>query len=160
MTLRALNEMFSMSRDDLGEIALSIGSDVPFFLVGGTAYATSRGETLTPIEPMAGIPLLLLMPEERVMTADAFARVSHYSEPLGLDAYRSFGAFSNDFEEPVFAMIPRLRELKERLITAGASWAQMSGSGSTIVGSFETADARDEAAAVFDDVRVMRAETV
>ena len=141
-------------RGDLAEIALSLGSDVPFFLVGGTAYATGRGEILTPMPPIHA-SLLLLLPEERVMTKDAFARITRYSTPLGMKA-----PFTNDFEEPVFAMIPRLRELKQRLYDAGATWAGMSGSGSTIVGAFNSAAARDEAAALFADLRTERAETI
>jgi len=146
---------------DLAAIALALGSDVPFFLFGGTAYATGRGEVLTPMRPMSGIPLLLVLPEERVLTRDAFARVIRYSQPLGIDAYaRGFASFTNDFEEPVFAMLPHLRELKERLLAAGAVHAAMSGSGSTLFGAFATVAARDEAAARFAGVRVERAETV
>jgi 4-diphosphocytidyl-2-C-methyl-D-erythritol kinase len=148
-------------RDDLAEIALNLGSDVPFFLVGGTAYATGRGEMLTPIAPMNGIPLLLLLPDERVLTKDAFARITRYSQPLGIDAYaRGFEVFTNDFEEPVFAMLPRLRSLKERLYAAGAQFAAMSGSGSTLFGAFKSAAARDGAAALFRDVRVERANSI
>ena len=155
-TLRALGD----DRDDLPDLALSLGSDVPFFLVGGTAYATGRGEVLMPLPPMTGIPLLLLLPEERVLTREAFARVTRYSKPLGIDAYGDFASFTNDFEEPVFEMHPRLRDLKQRLYGAGATWAGMSGSGSTIVGAFATAAARDAAAAAFEDVRSESAETI
>jgi len=140
-------------RDDLPQLALSLGSDVPFFLVGGTAYATGRGEILTPMPPIHA-PLLLVLPKERVLTKDAFARITRYSHPQGMNA-----PFTNDFEEPVFAMLPRLREYKQRLYDAGATWAGMSGSGSTIVGTFASAAARDDAAAQFADVRVERAET-
>jgi 4-diphosphocytidyl-2-C-methyl-D-erythritol kinase len=155
-TLRALGG----GRDDLASLALTLGSDVPFFLVGGTAYATGRGEVLTPLPPMTGIPLLLVLPEERVMTKEAFSRVTRYSEPLGMNAYRDFSHFTNDFEEPVFALLPRLRALKERLLNAGATWAGMSGSGSTLVGAFGDAASRDRAAAAFDDVRIERCETI
>jgi 4-diphosphocytidyl-2-C-methyl-D-erythritol kinase len=148
-TLRALGG----DRDDLPAIALSLGSDVPFFLVGGTAYATGRGEILTPMPPIQA-SLLLVLPEERVMTKDAFARVTHYSQSQGMSA-----PFVNDFEQPVFALLPQLREYKQRLLDEGATWAGMSGSGSTIVGRFESAAARDRAAAHFSDLRVERAET-
>lgn len=141
-------------------IALSLGSDVPFFLVGGTAYATGRGEVLTPMPPMAGIPLLLVLPDERVLTKDAFARITRCSPPLGIDAYRDFANFTNDFEEPVFAMLPRLRTLKQRLLDVGAVWAGMSGSGSTLVGAFADVAARERAAAAFADVRVESAATI
>lgn len=151
---------FGGGRADLASIALTLGSDVPFFLVGGTAYATGRGEVLTPMASMPGIPLLLLLPDERVSTKDAFARITRYSAPLGIDAYRDFASFTNDFEEPIFAMLPRLREWKERLRSTGARWAGMSGSGSTIVGAFETVQARDAAAAAFRDVRSERAATL
>lgn len=154
-TLRTLGA----GRGDLAELALSLGSDVPFFLAGGTAYATGRGEILTPLPPIDAA-LLLVLPEERVLTKDAFARVTRYSRPLGIDAYRDFASFTNDFEEPVFAMLPQLRTYKQRLYDAGAAWAGMSGSGSTIVGAFASAAARDDAAARLADVRVERAETV
>ena len=157
MTLRALGG----DRDDLAELALQLGSDVPFFLTGGTAYATGRGEVLTPIAPLANVPLLLVLPEEKVLTKDAFARVTRYSQPLGIEAYaRGFEVFTNDFEGPVFAMLPRLRELKRRLVESGAKFAAMSGSGSTLFGAYESAAARDAAAALFHDVRVERAESI
>ena len=141
-------------RDDLPELALSLGSDVPFFLVGGTAYATGRGEILTPMPPIHA-PLLLVLPEERVLTKDAFARITRYSEPAGMNA-----PYTNDFEEPVFALLPQLRAYKQRLYDAGARWAGMSGSGSTIVGAFADDAARDWAAARFTDVRVERSRTL
>lgn len=156
----AATTLLELGRERLPEIALSLGSDVPFFLLGGTAYATGRGEVLTPMPPMSGIPLLLALPEERVLTKDAFARITHYSPALGMDAYRDFANFTNDFEAPVFALLPRLRELKERMLLAGATWAGMSGSGSTIVGAFANAEARDRAIAKFPDVRTERCETI
>jgi len=156
----AATTLRELGSGNLAGIALSLGSDVPFFLLGGTAYATGRGEVLTPMAPLSGIPLLLLLPEERVLTKDAFARVTHYSPALGIDAYRDFANFTNDFEEPVFALLPRLRELKERLLLAGARWAGMSGSGSTIVGAFADVASRDNAAKTFADVRTERCETM
>lgn len=153
-TLVALATMFSISAP-LPEIALSLGSDVPFFLQGGTAYATGRGEVLTPLPSPPPIPLLLLLPEERVMTAEAFRLLRRFSPPAGMH-----GDFVNDFEEPIFARLPRLRSLKERLYDAGAAWAGMSGSGSTIVGAFRTAAARDAAIGAFDDIRSEPAETI
>jgi 4-diphosphocytidyl-2-C-methyl-D-erythritol kinase len=156
----AATTLRELGSGDLSAVALSLGSDVPFFLLGGTAYATGRGEVLTPMPPMPGIPLLLALPGERVLTKEAFARVTRYSPPLGIDAYRDFTNFTNDFEEPVFALLPRLRELKERMLLAGAKWAGLSGSGSTIVGAFADAASRDRAAAAFHDLRVERCETI
>lgn len=159
-TLVALDAMFGLQRRDLPEIALSLGSDVPFFLAGGTAYATGRGEILQQLPSRAGVALLLLLPAERVMTKEAFARVGRHSPALGPDAYRGYGDFTNDFEEPVFAMLPQLAALKARLLEAGAAWASMTGSGSTIVGAFESPAARDAAAGLFEDVRTECCETI
>jgi 4-diphosphocytidyl-2-C-methyl-D-erythritol kinase len=159
-TLLALDAMFGLRRTDLPEIALSLGSDVPFFLLGGTAFATGRGEVLQPLAPMSGIPLLLLLPPERVLTKAAFARVTRHSAAVGPAAYGGFADFVNDFEEPVFAMHPRLAALKQRLLDSGASWAGMTGSGSTVVGAFESPAARDAAAGLFTDVRTERCETI
>ncbi|HYU24822.1 MAG TPA: 4-(cytidine 5'-diphospho)-2-C-methyl-D-erythritol kinase, partial [Thermoanaerobaculia bacterium] len=73
-TLRALG-----SAD--ARIALSLGSDVPFFLLGGSAYATGRGERLVPLPSLGGIPLLLVFPPERVGTARAYAKLRRFSPP-------------------------------------------------------------------------------
>ena len=148
--------------------ALSLGSDVPFFLVGGTAYAIGRGEIITPLPPVVGVPLLLLVPEARVSTATAYAMLRRFSPPLGMARYRAMieddllshgSELTNDFEEPLFDALPQLRHLESRLIEAGAAWAAMSGSGSTIVGAFRDAADRDAAIRRFTDVRVERAET-
>jgi 4-diphosphocytidyl-2-C-methyl-D-erythritol kinase len=160
-TLVTLAKMFSIDAP-LAELALSLGSDVPFFLVGGTAYATGRGEVLTALPHAAGVPLLLLMPEERVLTKEAFAGVRCLSPPLGLERARKLlpQDLVNDFEESVFARLPRLAALKQRLLGEGAAWAGMSGSGSTIVGAFADATARDAALPAFGDVRAVACETI
>ncbi|HUP48077.1 MAG TPA: 4-(cytidine 5'-diphospho)-2-C-methyl-D-erythritol kinase [Thermoanaerobaculia bacterium] len=167
-TLVALSEMFGLEKP-LHDIALSLGSDVPFFLVGGTAYATGRGEELISLSPAAPIPLLLLFPEERVSTPEAFRMIRRYSQPVGVEAFDEavhddllarHELLVNDFEPPVFALLPHLGELKRRLYDAGAAWAGMSGSGSTIVAAFRSAAARDAAAESFSDVPLQRAESV
>ena len=149
-------------------VALSLGSDVPFFLRGGTAYATGRGEVLVPLDRVAPVPLLLLMPAERVLTAEAYGMVRRFSAPLGLERYRAMIAdglldhateLVNDFEEAVFAKFPQFHALKTRLIEAGAAWAGMSGSGSTIAGAFRSPAERTAAQQRFGDVRSVRCDT-
>lgn len=183
-TLVALSQMFGIEKP-LHEAALSLGSDVPFFLIGGTAYATGRGEVLTPMPSIPGIPLLLVFPEERVSTPRAFAMLRSFSKPLGIDRAREivdqlatqlrgdaaskprsraaaqpFRDLTNDFEEPVFAELPHLGAMKSALYDRGAAWAAISGSGSTIVGAFRTAAARDAALGRLKNVRAVAAETV
>jgi 4-diphosphocytidyl-2-C-methyl-D-erythritol kinase len=165
----AASTLTALGHPPLEEIALSLGSDVPFFLAGGTAYATGRGEILTPMPRLLGIPLLLLMPRERVSTARAFGKLQRFSSPLGTERYRRMidddllshtADLVNDFEEPIFTMLPALQALKTRLYEAGAAWAAMTGSGSTIVGAFRTAGDRDAAREHFSDVRAIAAETL
>jgi 4-diphosphocytidyl-2-C-methyl-D-erythritol kinase len=153
----------------LREIAAELGSDVPFFLLGGTAFATGRGELLSPLPLVAPVPLLLILPEERVSTAEAFQAITRFSKPLGIEAYRRMidddllahaSSLTNDFEEPIFNHHPRLRQYKEALLTSGAAWAAMTGSGSTIVGAFRSQSVRDAAIARFNGVRAVGAETV
>jgi len=147
VTLMTLSKMFSIDAP-LDRIALQLGSDVPFFLVGGRAHGTGRGEILTPLPDIDPVPLLLVMPRERVSTREAFQLVK-----IG-------GNANNDFEEPIFAKHPRLREYKQRLLDAGATFAAMSGSGSTIFGVFADDATRDAARATFGDVRTETATTV
>ena len=168
-TLVALARLFSVDDAALHDMALSLGSDVPFFLVGGMAYATGRGEELISMQPPRQISLLLLFPEERVSTPEAFKLVRSYSQPVGVEAFDAAvrGDFLaehelliNDFEAPIFGKLPALERLKSRLLENGAAWAGMSGSGSTIVGAFRSSAERDAAAAAFSDVRWQRAESV
>jgi 4-diphosphocytidyl-2-C-methyl-D-erythritol kinase len=150
-------------------IALALGSDVPFFLHGGTAYATGRGEVITPLPRVAPVPLIVLIPEARVSTAEAYGSLRRFSPPLGLERYRAMIAddllshateLVNDFEDAIFARLPQLHALKTRFYECGAAWAAMSGSGSTIVGAFRSQGDRDAALPRFTDVRAEACETV
>ena len=158
-----------MSDLQLRERALALGSDVPFFLLGGTAYATGRGEVLTPLPPLSGVPLLLVLPEARMATGRAFGLLRRFSAPLGLKRAKSLVRdvhslcredLINDFEGPVFAEFPELRGWKDRLYESGAIFASMSGSGTTLFGAFASEAERDAAAGQFPGVRVERAETL
>lgn len=158
-TLTTLSKIFSL-RQPLEPIALELGSDVPFFLVGGTAYATGRGEVITALPDAPKLRLLLILPRQRVSTAEAFRSLTRFSPPLGAGAYGDMSHFTNDFEELVFARLPQLREWKEKLYALGAKWAAMSGSGSTIVGAFPDVSSRDAARSAFQDVRAEPAEVL
>jgi len=167
-TLVTLAKMFEI-RTPLHDIALGLGSDVPFFLDGGTAYAKGRGEELTPLPRVAAVPLVLVMPAVGVLTSEAYAMLRRLSPPLGLQRYRAMieqglldhaADLINDFEEPIFAKLQPLGRLKSRMLEAGAAWAGMSGSGSTIVGAFRAQSERDQALRRFGDVRAIAAETM
>jgi 4-diphosphocytidyl-2-C-methyl-D-erythritol kinase len=173
--LLALRDRFAPELDPavLKTLALELGSDVPFFLTGGTAYATGRGEELRPIASPREVKLLLVLPEVRVDTAEAYRLLrtegGRRKPLLGLDRLQrviakgplgSADELENDFEEVVFERLPVLGELRARLLDLGAGWARMSGSGSTLIGAFEDQESRERAARALREVRSLPAETV
>jgi len=123
-----------------------LGSDVPFFLLGGRAVGIGRGSELFPLPDRPARPGLLVTPDVHVSTADAYQRLS---ERLGTPAEKIFRFQSqawaldaampgeNDFEPVVFEQHPDLAAVKERLLRAGASAAMMTGSGSALFGLFD-----------------------
>jgi 4-diphosphocytidyl-2-C-methyl-D-erythritol kinase len=130
----------------LGE---ELGSDVPFFLLGGTAVALGRGTELYPLpdrRPLAGV---VVAPEVHVSTAEAYRRlsaqltskpqqnkiVSFQSRVWGGSAGETSSG-ENDFESVVFEQYPALKSIKLRLRKLGANPALMSGSGSAVFGLF------------------------
>jgi 4-diphosphocytidyl-2-C-methyl-D-erythritol kinase len=141
----------TLSMAALAELASCLGSDVPFFLLGGTAVGLGRGTELYPLPEGRPRYSLLVAPGVHVSTAaayrdlDAARRLT--SDPLQniISSFQSFvweqGQVSpegagNDFEQVVFAAHPRLKALKRQLEKLGASPALLSGSGSALYGVF------------------------
>ncbi|KZV23140.1 4-diphosphocytidyl-2-C-methyl-D-erythritol kinase, chloroplastic/chromoplastic-like [Dorcoceras hygrometricum] len=133
---------------ELQEWSGEIGSDIPFFFSHGAAYCTGRGEVVENIPPPISldIPIVLIKPPEACSTAEVYKhlRLDQTSkiDPLTLLEKISKNGISqdvcvNDLELPAFEVLPSLKRLKQRIISAGrGQYAAvfMSGSGSTIVG--------------------------
>lgn len=143
--LTILNQRFELniSSQQLAAYALQLGSDVPFFLLNRPAYATGRGEQLTPVElDLSGYSVLLVHPRIHVSTAQAFSQLTPAvpAEALPallqqpIDTWKH--SIVNDFEKPVFAQHPAIARIKTQLYEAGAVYASMSGSGSSVFGLF------------------------
>jgi 4-diphosphocytidyl-2-C-methyl-D-erythritol kinase len=138
------------------QAACALGSDVPFFLIGGRAAGVGRGEEVCPLPDQPRSWLVVAVPAARVATADAYrnlaaARGGTLTQDrkgfilssfwAGLGAPDRAGSdtdadWANDFEETVFDSLPALKPLKQRLRDAGAARALLSGSGSALFGVF------------------------
>lgn len=148
--LKGLNLLWDLKLEveELLPLAAQLGSDVPFFVLGGCCIAQGRGELLTPIPPLIRAPLLLLAPGVAISTAWAYKNIANYSltrrfqninlMDLKKEAFSEI--FSNDFEPLVFKHHPVLGALKDQLMRAGAYYASLSGSGSSLYGAFHSED--------------------
>jgi 4-diphosphocytidyl-2-C-methyl-D-erythritol kinase len=137
-TLLALNQLFetNLPREALAQLAMEIGSDVPFFVFESAALCRGRGELVTPQKLKDSLSILLLKPEFGVSTASAYQRWQDSREVPGFNyAAQEFHGhrFVNDLERPVFEKFVFLAQMKTWLREqpeVGA--ALMSGSGSTV----------------------------
>lgn len=167
--LKGTNELFGLglSRERLEEIAILVGADVPFFIRGGTQFAESIGEVLSPVTlaPMGAV--LLVVPEIHVSTEWAYERVKNHltggfqsgkfvAALQSADVWRSPSSwavaerfFENDFESLVFQTYPEIGDILSRLKEAGALFASLSGSGSTVFGIFGNEGGAEEARTFF-----------
>jgi 4-diphosphocytidyl-2-C-methyl-D-erythritol kinase len=144
-TLQMLNTMFELglAPDELKEIALSLGSDCPFFLHSQPCAATGRGEELQPIRfSLQGKYLLLIKPDVHISTAEAYRNVHpemhlHPAEILRQPIETWKEQLVNDFEEWALKAYPILKQIKIELYSAGALYASMTGSGAAFYGIFE-----------------------
>ena len=141
----ALNELFALglSHAQLAEEVRPLGADCPFFIYNTPCYAEGIGDQLTPIDlDLRGTRIVLIKPEEGVNTKEAYSgiRVTGYGlrdTGYGLRVTGDFSQYINDFEQTVFPLHPIIADIKKRLLDAGAYYASMSGSGSTVFGFFK-----------------------
>jgi len=147
-----------LGAEERARLALGLGSDVPFFLQGGTAMGLGRGEELYPLATPPAPHVLLLTPGLHVSTPEAFRSLARrpvaeltFTELVPtLETFRRLvaaltarpvaagwqGFCENEFEGAVFGQHPRLAALRRKLERGGAEPARMSGSGSTLYGVF------------------------
>ena len=144
--LTALNELsgFPFSKFQLMEMALSLGADCPFFIYNSPCYAEGVGEKLLPVDlDLSGLWCLIVKPEISISTKEAFSGVKPASSDIKLmDIIKSDvgdwqGLMKNDFEMSLFPNHPVLEEIKNEILASGASYASMSGSGSSMFGLFD-----------------------
>lgn len=155
--LVALQKLGVVIPDDAAhKIAARVGSDVFFFLSlngkpDGAALVWGRGEMVKPISPRCDLHYVLVFPGVHSSTAEAYAAIDESageskSGCLPLDklesVYRSpvkDWTFTNDFTPVIANKYPKVRQALEDVKSSGALFGDMSGSGSTVFGVYETA---------------------
>lgn len=165
--LKALGNAYPgrLSHKELLKLCLEVGADVPFCYVGGTKLCQNIGEIMSPLPPLKS-NVLIVKPFERVSTKDAYQRfdsaesISHPDNDSFL-FYAARGEYeeavkyaSNMFE--VLSSVPSGKEIKETMLSGGAWYSSMSGSGSAYFGLFGTYDEAKKCSELFNG----RAENV
>lgn len=169
--LRTLNGLTGagLSPMELAGIGASVGSDVPYCVLGGTALAEGRGEKLTPLPPLPPCSVVVCKPPFPISTPELFRAISgkklrRRPDSAGLldalagrDLTGTARRMYNVFEDVLPPRQARtVAELKARLIARGALGSCMSGTGPTVFGLFDDPVAAEAAAqdlrADFDDV--------
>ncbi len=154
-TLRALNSLWELdlSKEELDKIAAQFGSDIPFFLLGGTAWATHRGELVEP-RPDLQLDLLLVNPNIGISSAEAYALVPAASGEARhhLEQLSGYSWLFNRLEPGIRRAYPVVDRLLSDMFSAGSEAAIMSGSGSTCLGVFEDAAKMQACKRYFDRI--------
>jgi len=150
----------ALAPNELTGLAAAVGADVPFFLMNTPAWAGGIGEKLEPADvTLSGKTLVIACPDVHVPTPWAFkAWDEKNGAPQAPESLTSQASGSknpspvsppdmrNDFEPVVFDRFPTLREIKERLLAAGAEFAAMSGSGASLFGLYPSRESATAAA--------------
>jgi 4-diphosphocytidyl-2-C-methyl-D-erythritol kinase len=160
-TLLALNALWraDLSPGQLKLIGRGLGSDVPSFFVGGRCIAIGTGTTVKALHDPPLQRLIVIKPNAKVATANAYAALnarslttSDAASILSSSLADLFSAGSgqmplrNDFESVIFEIEPEIERAKMALLEAGARGALLAGSGSSVFGVFDDEAARSRAA--------------
>lgn len=153
-----MNELFGLghSKDELQELGVKLGADVPFCIMGGTALAEGIGEKLTPIQAMPEMHIVIAKPSIGVSTKYVYEnllleQVTHPDTEKILvamqhkDLAEMTGLLGNVLESVTIEKYPLIRELKDAMLETGAVGSLMSGSGPTVFGIFDTMEKAAEA---------------
>jgi len=163
-TMRALAALWrvKVTDDTLVRLGRTLGADVPFFVIGGTALGVERGDVLFPLQDMPRMWVVLVFPGFGVSTKEAFAWHDEMATtmPVSRGNNRALASLFppselvNDLERPVSARRQAIARFRLALSKAGARHAAMSGSGSTVFGLFDHRRAAVDAASSLASRRV------
>jgi 4-diphosphocytidyl-2-C-methyl-D-erythritol kinase len=154
-----LNEMakLDLSGLELFDLALELGSDVPYFLNPKPCFAEGRGEIFHPLKIYIDLPIVIVNPGIHVPTAWAYSLIVSKPSSFNLKEITSLDSYNlrnladkigNDFERIVIEKYPKIKELKRLHIKMGSIFTLMSGSGSTVFGIYPDVNLASSAAKV------------
>ena len=148
--IRLLDQRFriNIGNAEMEKYAARLGADCPFFITAEPSYAEGIGEILSPVNitdnNLEGYSLVVVKPQIAVSTKEPFSNITPRKplmccrEIVAQPIEKWKDALCNDFEESVFGIYPQLNDIKNRIYTLGAAYAQMSGSGSSLFGIFKS----------------------
>jgi 4-diphosphocytidyl-2-C-methyl-D-erythritol kinase len=146
--IKLINEKFALGlgTEKMEDYARRLGADCAFFITNKPVYAFGKGDQFEDIEvDLSGYYKVLVKPAVHVSTADAYAGLNpvlpeaSLKELIGLPVTEWRSQLKNDFEERIFVKYPEISQIKEQLYLAGATFALMSGSGSSVYALFDQA---------------------
>lgn len=158
-TLQGLNELFEtgLSTNQLCDIGVKLGADVPFCIIGGTVLAEGIGEILTPLADAPDCHLLIVKPSAGISTKHVYEALAPCEELIHPDTDAMIEAINkksitevasklgNVLESVTIAEVPVIADIKAEMLEMGALGSLMSGSGTTVFGIYDS-KAKAEAA--------------
>ena len=158
-TLKAVNQLFRFgkTKEELMELGVKIGADVPYCILGGTALAEGIGERLTPLPPMPDCHILVAKPDINVSTKYVYttldaAPILFHPDIDGMTAAIFAGDLTgitarlgNVLETVTVPAHPIISKIKEKFLELGSDGVLMSGSGPTVFGIFSDKTAAEKA---------------
>jgi len=178
VTLLTLNKMWKCDCEsaELKEMAARLGSDVAFFLEGGTAYGSGRGENIQPIEDIDKTDVLVVNPcfsiptfkiyqalnlssGAMLTTSDTNTKIRRFQKDW---AQNKWSVLKNDLEATAFSRYPVLDEMKKALRNAGSEFVMLSGSGSSLfsIGQRDEVLGQIKNAEIFEQAQLYSCHTV
>lgn len=147
LTLRILNKLeeSELSDEELIDLSRTLGADIPFFVKGKPGIGTGLGQDIEPADIQPDAWIVCIWPGFESSTPEAYQNCIPNPEPdftikgvlLEEDLNQWQYLLMNDLEPPVIARHQLIGNIKDQMLEFGASYAAMSGSGSTIFGIFE-----------------------
>lgn len=168
--LIAANELYNLGidKENLAKIASKVGADCAFFIYNKPQIASGIGDILNDVDVsiLNSFHLLVIKPQSQsVSTKAAYAGVTPKggitaetlcSElKIPVEQWLARGILINDFEESIFPLRPEIKEVKDKLLSNGAVYASMSGSGASVYGLFRNENLASAAVDKFNNCDVL-----